>query len=330
MQEKYHHPRKKGGKPEIASERLDDAARAGWLYYVAGNTQDEVAQKLGVSRQTAQRLVSMAVSERLIKVRLDHPIAHCMELATRLKQKFGLTLCEVVPSDPGGHSVSVGIAEAAAADMEQRLKSLHPIVVAIGSGRSLRAAVEQLPPLDCPHHKIVSLVGNIAADGSASFYDVIVRFADAVQAPHYPMPLPVIASTAHERDLFFEQPSVRHVMSLATSADVTYVGVGDLGEHPPLLQDRFITDKELRILNKAGAVGEIVGWAFDAEGRLIEGLTNDRVASVRLDQPARRLTIGVSMGEAKVKAIAAALKGKWLSGLITDEWTAEQLLPERA
>ncbi len=55
--------------------RLDEAARAGWLYYVAGNTQDEIARKLGVSRQSAQRLVSLAMSERLIKVRLDHPIA---------------------------------------------------------------------------------------------------------------------------------------------------------------------------------------------------------------------------------------------------------------
>src|SRR5688572_21968111 len=170
-------PRK--GEPD--GVKLDDAARAGWLYYVAGNTQDEIAQKLGVSRQTAQRLVSMAVSERLIKVRLDHPIARCMELAARLTDKFGLKLCEVVPSDPSSTSNSLGIAEACAADMEQRLRSPHPIVLAIGSGRSLRAAVEQLQPLECPHHKIISLVGNIAADGTASFYDVIVRLADAVQ-----------------------------------------------------------------------------------------------------------------------------------------------------
>jgi DNA-binding transcriptional regulator LsrR (DeoR family) len=47
------------------TSRLDDAARAGWLYYVAGNTQDEIARKLGVSRQSAQRLVSLAVSEKL-------------------------------------------------------------------------------------------------------------------------------------------------------------------------------------------------------------------------------------------------------------------------
>jgi DNA-binding transcriptional regulator LsrR (DeoR family) len=326
VQDNVHRSRGKALKSEPEGDRLDNAARAGWLYYVAGNTQDEVAQKLGVSRQSAQRLVAMAVSERLIKVRLDHPIAHCMELAARLTQAFGLKLCEVVPSDPTSTSSSLGIAEACAADMEQRLKSLHPIVVAIGSGRSLRAAVDQLLPLECPQHKIVSLVGNIAADGTASFYDVIVRFADAVQAPHYPMPLPVIASTSHEREVFFDQASVRHIVSLATSADVTYVGVGDLGENPPLLQDGFINRKELQALNKAGAVGEIVGWAFDAEGKLIEGLTNDRVASVKLDVPAQRLVIGVCMGEATVKALGAALKGKWLSGLITDERTAERLL----
>ena len=68
--------------------RLDDAARAGWLYYVAGNTRDEIARKLGVSRQSAQRLVSLAVSEKLIKFRLDHPIARCMELSRKLSHRF--------------------------------------------------------------------------------------------------------------------------------------------------------------------------------------------------------------------------------------------------
>ena len=32
------------------------------------------------------------------------------------------------------------------------------------------------------------------------------------------------------------------------------------------------------------------------------------------------------MGEVKVRALAAALKGKWLSGLVTDERTAERLI----
>src|SRR6185369_15180381 len=101
--------------PELESNRLDDAARAGWLYYIAGNTQDEVASKLGISRQSAQRLVSLAISEKLIKVRLDHPLARCLDLSDRLKEKFGLQVCEVVPADPTSSSTIVGVAEAAAA-----------------------------------------------------------------------------------------------------------------------------------------------------------------------------------------------------------------------
>src|SRR3712207_7609151 len=65
---------------------LDQAARAAWLYYIAGNTQDEIAHKLNVSRQAVQRLVSLAVSEKLIKFRLDHPIRseeHTSELQSR-------------------------------------------------------------------------------------------------------------------------------------------------------------------------------------------------------------------------------------------------------
>src|SRR5215470_10673512 len=94
--------------------RLDDAARAGWLYYVAGRTQDEIASAMGISRQSAQRLVSLAVAERLVKVRLDHPIAACLELAQALRQRFDLKHVEVVPSDPGSTSTTIGIAEAGA------------------------------------------------------------------------------------------------------------------------------------------------------------------------------------------------------------------------
>lgn len=312
-------------KPESESSRLDEAARAGWLYYIAGNTQDEIAGKLGVSRQTAQRLVSLAVSERLIKVRLDHPIAKCLDLSRRLCDRYELQLCEVVPADPASPSTTIGVAEATAAELERRLQSQHPIVLAMGSGRTLRAAVEQLPPMECPQHKIVSLVGNIAPDGSASFYDVIIRIADAVRAPHYPMPLPVIAATTHEKQLLLSQKSVASVIDLARQADVTFVGIGQIGESAPLVQDGFVTPAEMGALAKAGAVGEIVGWAFDAKGTLIDGLTNDRVASVPLDQPAGRLVIGAGMGSFKAQAIKAALRGRLINGLITNEATAELL-----
>lgn len=313
-------------KPELESERLDAAARAGWLYYIAGNTQDEIARKLGVSRQTAQRLVAIAVSERLIKVRLDHPIGHCLELSERLRAAFGVDYCDVAPSDPESKSDTLGVAEAAAAELERYLVSQHPVIVAMGTGRMLRAMAEQLSPMDCPQHKIVALVGNIAPDGSASLFDVASRIGDRVQAPHYPMPLPVIANTVHEKSLLLAQKSLRNVIELARQADVTFVGIGTVDEEAALLRDGFVRPDELRALVRAGAVGEITGWAFDANGHLIDGLTNDRVLSVPLEQPARRKVIGVAMAPKRLNAIKGALRGKLINGLITNERMAALLL----
>lgn len=315
------------GKRHRNSEgRLDDAARAGWLYYIAGNTQDEIATKLSISRQSAQRLVSLAVAEGLVKVRLDHPIANCLDLAARLKSRYELRHVEVVPSDPGSTSTTVGVAEAGAAEIEKRLKSPEPTILAIGTGRTLRAAIEQLPPIHCPQHKIVSLSGNIAPDGSAAFYNVIFAMADVVEARHFPMPLPVIASSPRERTLLHEQGLIRETLVLARNADIAFVGIGHLGADAPLYEDGFITAKELEALQGAGAIGEILGWAFDSEGQLIEGQTNARVASAPIPSRQASTVVAIAMGRMKHPCIGAAVKGRLVNGLITDELTAEALL----
>ena len=83
--------------------------------------------------------VSLAVTERLIKVRFDHPLGRCLELSEKLRGAYGLSSCEVVPADPASNSDTLGIAEAAAAEMEKYLVSQHPVIVALGTGRTLRA-----------------------------------------------------------------------------------------------------------------------------------------------------------------------------------------------
>lgn len=306
--------------------RLDDAARAGWLYYVAGRTQDEIAVAMGISRQSAQRLVSLAVAERLIKVRVDHPIGVCLEYGAALQKRFGLSYIEIVPTDPAGTSTTVGIAEAAAAEIERWLKKPDPIVLAIGTGRTLKAAVDQLEPMECPQHRIVSLTGNIGPDGSAAYYNVIFSMADAIKARHFPMPLPVLCSSAEERDALHQQSIVQTTLNLGAEANVAFVGIGELGFDAPLCIDGFLAPDEMTALMQAGAAGEICGWVFDHDGSLLKHPINERVASVPIPSRERSIVIGVGLGQRKAPAISAALKGGMINGLITDERTAEHLL----
>ncbi len=317
------------GRFTAETTRLDDAARAGWLYYVAGNTQDEIARKLSVSRQTAQRLVSLAVSERLVKVRLDHPIGRCMDLAGQVTDRFGLQFCEIVPSDPDAPGLLTGVAIAAAGELERVLKSEEGKIIALGTGRALKATVEQLPSLTCPQHRIVSLLGNMMSDGSATPYNATIAMAVRIGAKHYPYPLPAIARDAEELEVLHSQEAVRNTISLSQNADLTLVGIGQMGASAPIVIDGFVTEAEMDHLVAAGATGEITSWIYDRQGRLLDCEVNSRVTSAPLSQAAERRVIAVAVGEAKRPALSAALRGRLVNGLITNEAMAERLLEEK-
>ena len=64
----------------------------------------------------------------------------------------------------------------------------------------------------------------------------------------------------------------------------------------------------------------------DAKGRLIKGGTNRRLTSIPPQVPAQTATIAAAVGRAKVPAIKAALAGRLINGLITDEATARAVL----
>ncbi|MDG1279985.1 MAG: sugar-binding domain-containing protein [Pseudorhodobacter sp.] len=308
------------------SARLDDAARAAWLYYVAGNTQDEIARKMGVSRQSAQRLVATAVAERLVKVRLDHPIGRCMDLAEALTKKYALQSCEIVPSDPGAPDLLTGVAIAAAIELERVLKSPEGKIIALGTGRALKATVEQFPRMTSPQHRIVSLLGNMMADGSATPYNATISLAERVGATHYPYPLPVLASDAAELENLHGQRAVRNTIALCGQADFTLVGIGQMDHSAPLFVDGFVPETEMRELAAAGATGEITSWVYDSHGVLIDCAFNARVASAPLPKAADRRVVAVAVGAAKLAAIDAACQGRLVNGLITNEATAELLL----
>ena len=311
---------------EGEKSRLDDAARAGWLYFIAGHTQDEIARMLQVSRASAQRLVSLCLAERLITFRLEHPIAACMELAAGLKQRFHLSHCEVVPTDPAAPLSTAGIAERCASLLEATLRSETPVIVALGTGRAVRAAVERVSSIDRPNHQIVSLVGNISADGSASFFDTVGRLADRTGARHYPMPLPFLMSSEDERNKMVRIEPIAKVKAVAAKADLRLIGVGQMDQKAQVHVDGFVTRAELFEMMRLGAVGEITGWAYDAKGKLIKGGTNARLTSIPPQAPAETATIAAAVGQAKVPAIKAALAGRLINGLITDEATARAIL----
>ena len=313
------------GADDFEVSAQDQAARAAWLYYVGGLTQDQIAKELGISRQRAQRLVARAIAEELVRVRIDHPIAECLDLERRLRRRFGLVTARVAPGLPSSQDALRSIAPFAASELEAIFKARSPKIVALGTGRTLRAVIENMQPVDGSHHKVVSLIGNVAPDGSASFYEVIMRIADKIGAPHFPMAVPLMGRNDEDVRRYRELPHVHSTQQLAKMADLTIVGIGQMSEDAPLYKDGFLNDEELKSMQDAGATGELGGHVFDQSGQYIKHPVSRLMIGLRVPVNENPV-LCIGGGDTKIAALRAALAGKLIDGLITDETTASTLL----
>ncbi|WP_035056377.1 sugar-binding transcriptional regulator [Andreprevotia chitinilytica] len=308
-------------------EKRDQAARAAWMYYVGNNTQHEIADRLGISRQMAQRLVAYAVEQGLVRVRIEHPISDCLALADALKTRFGLAICSVVPTDGNNAEALRRMLSVAGAEVvEQFIHAEKPMVINVGSGRTLKAIIDELPEIDRPQHRIVSMVGAISSDGASNRYDVALRAAEKTGSKYFMLPAPLIADSAEDCRQWCSHRVYRVVSELAAHADLTLVGVGSVGPACPLLEDGFVSEEEVSQLVAAGAAGEMIGHIIDGTGRPLVSPLSSRVTSLQWPSSPTRPVIGFAGGAAKHKAIAAVLRGGWLSGLVTDEASARAVL----
>jgi DNA-binding transcriptional regulator LsrR (DeoR family) len=308
-------------------EKLELAVRAAWLYHVAGNTQHEIARKLQISRPTAQRLVAYAFERGLIKVRVNHKVASCLELAIALRRRYDLAVCDVVPvNDDSGEQVLRKIAVAAAQVMESYLNDVEPRIIALGSGQTLKAVVGELNMLARPQHRLLSLVGTIARDGSSNPYDAALQAAEKIGAKCFLIPAPLLADSPEERKQWCHHRLYRIVEELSNQIDVAFVGIGDMRLGCPMHRDGFLTADEVMELVEAGAVGDNLGWAFNQAGEMVRASTQQRVTSIQLRRPPKKPVIAFAGGERKAEAVLGALRGQWINGLVTDETCARIIL----
>lgn len=314
-------------RPDTTRDRkLELAARAAWLYHAKGRRQDQIAAELNLSRQVVQRLIALATSEKLIRIQILHPLADCIELAERLRERFDLIYCEVAPAVAGGDEDIATVATVASLYLETLLSQEAPITIGVGNGRSMREISSRVAPMMRPQHKIVSLMGNLTRQGRASHYDVVTRLAERIGAQSYPLPMPVVTNTVAEREVLQAQLAYRASQSLIDEASLLIMGIGYLGWQAPMHLDGYITDKELGEAMGAGGVGELLGRCITASGDLIQGGYHDRLTSFALRAGAKQPTMIVQSGSVRVAAIFAALVKRYVNALITDENTAKLLL----
>jgi DNA-binding transcriptional regulator LsrR (DeoR family) len=178
---------------------------------------------------------------------------------------------------------------------------------------------------------IVSLIGNLMTNVSMNPYISAERIAEKLNAPFYNIWAPAIAHSKQRAEVFRSEPWIEETLNLAMSSDIMLVSIGEVSKRASLFKMGYLTNDELERLKKKGAVGDILGRFFDANGDLVSDEVHDRVIGIpiRVLKEEKRTVIGVAGGASKIEAIRAALKQNYVNVLVTDEWSASELLKVR-
>jgi DNA-binding transcriptional regulator LsrR (DeoR family) len=302
------------------------AVRAAWLHYVAGLTQSAVAKQLGIPSLKAHRLIARAVADGVVKVTIDGDIVDCVNLESQLTERYGLHYCEVAP-DLGEEGLALRtLGHAGAAFLQREIERGDNSVIGLGHGRTLSAAVQHMPRVAAKGLRFVSLLGGLTRNYIANPYDVMHRIAEKTAMPAYVMPVPFFANSSDDREVFLAQRGVKEVFDMANNADLKLVGLGTVDQEAQLVFSGMIESREIKQIAAAGAVGEILGHFFDANGNMLETVLTSRTLAASFPQSKKERVVALVGGTSKVEAIRAVLRSGKLHGLITDEKTAKMLL----
>ena len=321
---------------ERSPEDLRLALRAAILYYLDGLTQAEVAARLGVSRPTAGRLIARAKLNGLVRIEVVVPPdmrddLHAEE-ERELELRFGLTEAVVAGrgTDVGalsGPAAFASVGRAAAALLMRRLSLTD--IMGFTWGPEQVAVATALAPGVAACRAVVQLDGAMSTVTYQTGADYILsRCADALRAEAIRLPAPLYADPLTVASM--RQDSVMsRTMHAGRRADVMLFGVGAVSTSTTLFEGSFLDTRMLDELVTLGAVGEIGGRFFDADGVPVDTELQQRVVSVPLeDIRSCAKTILVSSGAAKHQAALGALRGKLARLLVCDIDCAHWLLSQ--
>lgn len=300
-------------------------ARAVWLYFVEGLTQNDIAKLLGVNRVAIVRLLADARRRNEVRITVAAPIFELTGIERAVEQAYGID--RVIAAPLSDHDVDPvrPIAAAAGAFINANVRSGQ--TVGVGWGRTLYNTLPFIAGSTLDNFRVVSLLGGIAAARRFNPAEFAWKFAELFQGEGFLIPAPALVDSAATKHALLEHCGLSAIFDMADHLDMALLSVGGISTMTTSYRIGHVTEAERQSLIEAGAVGDVLYNFIDCDGRLVDHQVNTRSLSVELDRlkrtPERVL---VSGGKEKIVAMRAAIKVLQPTVLITDEVTAQSLL----
>lgn len=302
---------------EFQKKQMQEAAI---LYYEKKHTQNEIAKKMNLSRQTVSKLLNDAIKEKIVEIKIHNPEIDCKELEQEICDRFNIrnaVICGVSSADE--ELCQIMTVKKAANYIESIIEKGNQ-KIAISWGRTIQRLIYEFSDINTLNNVVFPLFG--ATDQEQAYFlsnELARSFADKIGAKVKYAWFPYRPDSIDDCELFKKTSYYQKLYDLWNNIDVAIIGIGNR-EIIQTFSNVFGYNEKC-----ASAVGDVSTHFFDEDGNIIE-LYENTLCAERDNLKNAKQTIAVACGKDKSEAIIGALKTQMIDTLVTDEYTAKKIL----
>ena len=298
------------------------------MYYDQGYTQQQIAAKLNITRQTVSRLLREARMKGIVDIRIHNPIEEVKVLSDKLKQIYGVRNAIVIPSGFEDEELTRAIiAQRAAKYIEELLEKGYKNI-AISWGKTIYHTISYIESnpmsVDNSDVNIYPLIG--ASNHTAPQYminEMVREMAKKFNATPLYAYIPADPVSKEDVTLFKRTSAYKNMKQLWENADAAIVGIGIGNSNGKQV---IYNHPGERTQTSQSIIGDICTHYFDIEGNFEPRIHGELLCASVEDLKKIKSVVAIAGGINKVKAIHGALKTNVVTDIITDEVTCNSVL----
>jgi DNA-binding transcriptional regulator LsrR (DeoR family) len=310
-------------EPAAGPSALVLTATVARRYYLEGATKSDIAAELGLSRFKVARLLDRARADGVVRIELHSPGQIDLDSSVRLGAAYDLRHCVVIDGPEDDEELLRRSLGRAAAELLTEIVEPDD-VLGLSWARSLmamRASLTRLARCD-----VVQLTGALSLPKDESPIELVRDVARSSTGQAFFYYAPMILPDAATARVLRTQPEVARALSRFPDVTKAVVGVGAWRAGQSTVADA-LNEQERRELYELGVRSELSGVQLDADGNPLTTSLSERLIGIDAEQLQKvPEIIGLVYGVQKADAVHAALKGGFLTSVVTHTAMARELV----
>lgn len=309
-----------------AAYRKQTAIDIAKMYYINGESQDQIAAATGMSRSNISRILKKCVDDGIVEIVVHDNISKRPELGHKLCGAFGLKDAIIVPSDSSEERVARHAGERVALYLESILQD--NMLLGVGRGRACYYTGRNLKNEYNLHVDVIQMLG--AASSTASLEEsngLISLFVSKLNGTGYVLNAPLMVRSKRTKQELLDNALLHNTMKRYQDIDVAIFEVSQPDLYARnLSRQEWLTKADLLQLSEVRVVSCVCGYYFDQNGHSCNAGINDRILAISQEQ-LRKIpySIGILTGKNTLPSALSVMRSGLINVLVVDESLALRL-----